>query len=74
MAGVKIHTCERVNEMGDPLPPKIVTCGIKGHSWCERCDPGPAALCPICHGRGYTTAPVPPRQVRAEYRRFYGGR
>lgn len=35
-----------------------VTCGNCGRSWCEHCDPGPSALCPFCHGRGYSTAPI----------------
>ncbi len=33
------------------------TCGRCNRSWCERCDPGPSALCPYCHGRGYSLAP-----------------
>jgi hypothetical protein len=35
-----------------------VTCGNCGREWCERCDPAPAALCPWCHGRGYSTHPL----------------
>lgn len=27
-----------------------------GAAWCHECDPGPAALCHYCHGRGYSTA------------------
>lgn len=62
------HVCERIDvETGEPFAPEIVVCGIKGHAWCERCDPAPSALCPICHGRGSTTAPVPPRQARKEF-------
>lgn len=40
--------------------PARVTCGGCRRSWCERCDPGPSALCPWCHGRGYSTAEVRP--------------
>lgn len=32
------------------------TCLRCGLDWCHECDPGPAALCPVCHGRGYSTA------------------
>lgn len=35
----------------------VATCGTCDRSWCVRCDPGPAALCPWCNGRGYSTAP-----------------
>lgn len=35
----------------------IATCGICERAWCYECDPGPSALCPWCHGRGYSTAP-----------------
>lgn len=35
-----------------------VTCGGCEREWCERCDPGPGALCHWCHGRGYSIAPV----------------
>ncbi len=35
----------------------VVTCGICDAHWCEKCDPGPAALCHTCHGRGYSLAP-----------------
>ncbi len=42
------------SEWADPL---WVECGGCHRGWCERCDPGPAALCPFCHGRGYSTAP-----------------
>jgi len=31
------------------------TCGNCHRRWCHVCDPGPAALCPFCHGRGYST-------------------
>lgn len=55
------HVCPKLDEMGDHLPPEVVTCGARDHSWCERCDPAPAALCPICD-HGSSTAPIPPRQ------------
>lgn len=29
-----------------------------GAAWCSTCDPGPAALCHYCHGRGYSTAEI----------------
>ena len=32
--------------------------GNPRHVWCFGCDPGPAALCPWCHGRGYSLAPL----------------
>ena len=32
------------------------TCLRCGLDWCFECDPGPAASCPVCHGRGYSTA------------------
>lgn len=64
MVGVAVHVCAAKDEMGDPLPPEMVTCGICRRSWCERCDPAPSALCVWCHGRGYSTAPIPPRQRR----------
>jgi hypothetical protein len=35
-----------------------VTCGNCDSSWCERCDPGPSALCHTCHGRGHSIAPL----------------
>jgi len=35
-----------------------VTCGNCEHSWCEKCDPAPAALCHWCHGRGHSIAPL----------------
>lgn len=31
---------------------EAATCGNCERSWCHRCDPGPAALCHFCHGRG----------------------
>lgn len=58
------HACPP-NLDGSARTPEVVVCGIRGHAWCERCDPAPAALCPFCHGRGYSTAPVPPRQRKA---------
>lgn len=52
---------------GDALPgtkyrmnlcddPQRVTCGNCNRSWCERCDPAPAAMCHYCNGKGYSTA------------------
>ena len=38
--------------------PERVTCGGCERSWCERCDPAPAALCHWCHGRGESLAPL----------------
>ena len=38
-------------------PRGVKTCGGCDNSWCEDCDPSPAALCHYCHGRGYSTAP-----------------
>ncbi len=52
------------DEMGTPVLPEMVTDGQCHRSWCERCDPAPSALCPWCNGRGYSTAPIPPRQAR----------
>lgn len=63
MSGRKIHVCKQRDEMGEPLKPLAVVCGANSnHSWCERCDPCPAALCHWCHGRGYSIAPLPRRQ------------
>ena len=42
----------------EPVNAESVTCGNCGTSWCERCDPAPAALCHVCHGRGFTTAEI----------------
>lgn len=44
------HNCES---------PEPATCGNCGRSWCFRCDPCPSAACHWCHGRGYSTAPLP---------------
>lgn len=30
----------------------IATCGVCERSWCDDCDPTPAAQCHWCHGRG----------------------
>ena len=48
------HVCPFTGDDGKPLEPIKVTCGNCGHSWCERCDPCPSALCHWCHGRGYS--------------------
>ena len=59
------HTCRR-DPNADNLPAlQMVTCGACFASWCERCDPAPSALCHCCNGRGYSLAPIPPRQRRA---------
>lgn len=47
----------RVPEGCDHGPRAVATCGDCHRSWCDSCDPGPSALCPWCHGRGYSTAP-----------------
>lgn len=44
-------------ESCDHTPLAVATCGGCHRSWCSTCDPGPSALCPWCHGRGYSTAP-----------------
>jgi hypothetical protein len=59
-----LHTCEGTDDDGAPLKPEAVTCGNCELEWCERCDPCPSALCPKCHGRGYTTAPLDEDGVR----------
>jgi hypothetical protein len=51
-----MHVCPGTDDDGRPLKPERVTCGICHLSWCERCDPAPAALCHWCHGRGYSEA------------------
>lgn len=33
-------------------------CGGCEARWCAACDPGPAALCHYCHGRGYSTCEI----------------
>ena len=51
----------RGTEEGGPLhdcETSRVTCGNCDSSWCEKCDPGPSALCHTCHGRGHSTAPL----------------
>ena len=35
----------------------VVTCGNCGRSWCDDCDPAPAAHCHWCTGRGHSIAP-----------------
>lgn len=32
-----------------------LTCGL---GWCFTCDPAPSGMCPVCHGRGYSTATI----------------
>lgn len=32
------------------------TCLRCGLDWCYECDPGPSSQCPVCNGRGYSTA------------------
>lgn len=64
MANYAEHFCKTYDEIGRPTPPKMVTCATCWRAWCERCDPAPAALCPFCHGYGFSTAPIPPRQAR----------
>ena len=49
-----------------------VTCGNCDSSWCERCDPGPSALCHTCHGRGHSTAPLEMPITRARYGPRFG--
>ena len=51
-----MHNCNRLDDDGRPVKPDVATCGICGLQWCFRCDPGPSALCPRCHGRGHSTA------------------
>ena len=41
-----------------PAGPKLATCGICNRTWCEACEPTPSALCPWCHGMGFSKAPV----------------
>lgn len=60
----RLHVCAGTDDDGQPLRPEVVTCGICGRSWCERCDPAPSALCHYCHGRGYSEAPMNRPQVR----------
>lgn len=68
MSNYRHHTCPKPKyHDGDDTPPEpaLTMCGANGsHNWCERCDPGPSALCPFCD-HGSSTAPIPPRQVRA---------
>lgn len=53
---IAVHVCRQKDSYGYPLPSDRATCGICGRSWCDRCDPTPAALCHWCHGRGYSLA------------------
>lgn len=71
MSGVAVHRCvDRegvllVDDYGRQVRPAVVLCGNCGRAWCERCDPAGASWgCHYCHGRGSTSAPVPPRQAR----------
>lgn len=54
------------------------TCGNCGLVWCNKHDPAHGPLCPKCHGRGYTTAPVGVKRVgwyfvsRQEYDDYRG--
>lgn len=50
------RTCGRSDE--------IAQCGGCHGAWCDRCDPAHGPLCPWCHGRGYSTAPVWPQADR----------
>ena len=47
-----------LHEGAQPCEAFRVTCGGCDSAWCEKCDPGPSALCHTCHGRGYSTAPL----------------
>lgn len=47
---------------GRTLTPDVATCGTCDRSWCARCAPTPASLCPWCNGAGGSEAPIPPRQ------------
>ena len=71
---VELHTCEGVDDDNRPLEALRVSCPGCGLEWCERCDPAPSALCPTCHGRGYSTAPlneIGARQLRAGNERLW---
>lgn len=59
------HGEPRTDDDGRLLQPATVTCGICGRAWCGRCDPAPSALCPWCHGPGYSTAPIRARKPKA---------
>ena len=50
------HKCNK--KYDDAPPSQKATCGICNRSWCDYCDPAPSALCPYCHGVGYSTAPI----------------
>lgn len=69
-----VHKCRDIRK---------VTCGRCNRSWCERCDPCPAALCHWCNGNGKSTAPLGKPTLLASsptldgitkiVARFYGG-
>lgn len=50
----------RVDDDGRPLAPDVKTCSTCKRSWCERCDPSPAAMCHFCNGRGSSPAEIRP--------------
>ena len=52
------HACGGLDDDGQPIKPEKVTCGNCGAEWCERCDPFPSAMCPVCNGYGYSKAPM----------------
>ena len=54
---MRFHRCKRPDERGS-LEGSPSTCGNCGRTWCDNCDPAPAALCPWCHGYGYSSAPL----------------
>ena len=56
--GAGAWDCEFSDIQDEPVNRDKVTCGNCGESWCEKCDPAPAALCHTCHGRGYSTHPI----------------
>ena len=55
-----IHTCDNPNK---------ATCGSCHRSWCYRCEPTPASLCPWCHGVGESIAPW----AGSPYKAHFGG-
>ena len=65
---IKKHICDPerfgTEDNGQPLSPKVVTCGRCNRSWCERCDPCPSALCPFCNSNG-SSARIGAKQLKA---------
>jgi hypothetical protein len=50
------------HERAEPATPDVMTCGVCGRSWCNRCHPAPSARCPSEYEH-----PEPPPQPRLRW-------